>query len=157
MLMALGQFVFHLPTLAYHELRRASEWRHPGNSRVGAREALQFIGPGEDTITLAGVLVPEIAGLATSLTTLRAMADAGDTYALVDGIGRILGAWVITHIDEGHTALTPEGLPRRIEFTIALKRSDDALVQSDPPGNAPRVGSNSIGTIDGGGNYGSYA
>jgi phage protein U len=145
MLMALGQFVFQLPDLAYHELHRSTAWRHPGNSRVGAREARQYVGPGEDTITLNGVLVPEIAGKRASLSTLRTMADTGDAFALVDGTGNVLGAWVIDHLQEGATHFTQDGIPRRTEFTISLARTDDGRVQSAPPGN-----DNLTGTVNNG-------
>lgn len=139
MLMSLGQFVFQLQDLAYSELARATAWRHASNSRVGARPALQFVGPGDDTITLSGVLVPEIAGTLQSLVTLRDMAEAGDAYAMVDGAGRIFGAWVIERIEEGGSAFTPDGIARRTSFTIALRRSDDALVSSAPPGNSQQL------------------
>jgi phage protein U len=145
MLMALGQFVFQLPDLAYQELRRSTAWRHPSNSRVGAREARQYVGPGEDTITLSGVLVPEIAGKRLSLSTLRTMADTGDAFALVDGTGNVLGAWVIDHLQEGATHFTQDGIPRRTEFTISLARTDDGRVQSAPPGN-----DNLTGTVNNG-------
>lgn len=135
MLMCLGQFVFELPSLAYSELQRSSAWRHAANSRVGARAALQFVGPGDDTITLTGVLVPEVAGKLESLTTLRRMADAGDAYAMIDGAGRVFGAWVIESISEGGSAFTQDGIARRTDFSISLKRSDDGRVSSAPPGN----------------------
>lgn len=135
MLMSLGQFVFRLQDLAYSELARATAWRHASNSRVGARPALQYVGPGDDTITLSGVLAPEVAGTLQSLVTLRAMADAGDAYAMVDGAGRIFGAWVIERIEESGSAFTQDGIARRTAFTIALRRSDDSLVSSAPPGN----------------------
>lgn len=137
MLMSLGQFVFQLQDLAYSELARATAWRHASTSRVGARPARQYVGPGEDTITLSGVLVPEVAGTLQSLATLRAMADAGDAYAMVDGAGRIFGAWVIERMEEGASALTQEGIARRTSFTVTLQRTDDGRVSSAPPGNGP--------------------
>lgn len=130
MLMALGQFVFQLSTVAYHELQRATAWRHGASSRVGAREALQFVGPGEDTLILTGTLVPELAGRLDSLDTLRAMADAGRAYAMVDGTGRVMGAWVILRLQQTASALTQDGLPRRTDFTLELKRTDDERVDS---------------------------
>ena len=54
MLLALGQFVFELDTLAYQDFKRSNDWRHASNSRVGARNAYQFVGVGEDTISLSG-------------------------------------------------------------------------------------------------------
>jgi phage protein U len=137
MLMSLGQFVFELPSLAYSELTRATAWRHASNSRVGARPARQYVGPGDDTITLTGVLAPEVTGSLQSLVTLRAMADVGDAYAMVDGAGRIFGAWVIERIEEGGSAFTPDGIARRTAFTVSLKRADDGRVSSAPPGNGP--------------------
>lgn len=145
MLMALGQFVFQLPTLAYSELQRATAWRWPGNSRVGAREALQFIGPGEDVLTLSGTLAPEVAGTLASLATLRSMADDGEAYAMVDGAGRVLGAWVITELHETGSAFTTEGVARRTDFTLSLKHADDSQVRASSNADVPGA---SLATID---------
>jgi hypothetical protein len=72
--------VFGLDTLAYQELERASEWRHPTNSRVGARPAAQFLGPGPETITLTGLLAPLFKGSSKSLDLLREMANTGQAW-----------------------------------------------------------------------------
>ena len=132
-MLALGQFIFGLDTLAYQELQRSTEWRHPTNSRVGASPARQFVGVGEDTITLTGLLVPEFRGNRKSLDQLREMADAGKAYALV-GIGVIFGAWVITRVQETGSIFIAEGRPRRVDFTLELARVDDHL--ADPNGGA---------------------
>ena len=125
MLMALGMFVFGLPTLAYQDLQRQTTWRHPSNSRVGSRPARQCVGPGDDTITLSGVLVPELMGRAASLDELRAMADTGAAWALASGAGEIMGAFVIESINTTGTVMMDDGRPRRIEFTLQLARVDD--------------------------------
>ena len=125
MLMALGMFVFGLPTLAYQDLQRQTTWRHPSNSRVGSRPARQFVGPGDDTITLSGVLVPELMGRASSLDELRAMADTGAAWALASGAGEIMGAFVIESINTTGTVMMDDGRPRRIEFQLQLARVDD--------------------------------
>lgn len=59
MMMALGMFVFSLSTAAYQELQRQTEWRHVSNTRIGAAPARQFVGRGDDSITLPGVILPE--------------------------------------------------------------------------------------------------
>lgn len=130
MMMSLGLFVFSMETLAYNELQRQTEWRHPSNSRVGARAAYQYIGPGEDLITLPGVLLAQLAGSRMSLDVLREMANTGRAWALVDGTGRVYGAWVIARLTEGHSLFFPDGAPRRIEFTLSLTRIDDDV--TDP-------------------------
>ncbi|MDE1190001.1 MAG: phage tail protein [Pantoea sp.] len=128
MMMALGMFIFSLETLVYQELQRQTEWRHGSTSRIGTNPARQFLGRGDDSITLPGVLLPALAGTPLSLDTLRYMADTGKAWPLVEGTGRILGIWVIESINETRTLFFQDGAARRIEFTIALKRIDDGRV-----------------------------
>lgn len=125
MMLSLGMFVFSLSTLAYQELQRQTNWRHASNSRVGAPPALQFVGRGEDTITLPGIILPELAGSILSLDALRLMANTGKAWPMVEGSGRIYGLWVIESLSETKTLFFRDGTPRRIEFTLTLKRTDD--------------------------------
>lgn len=128
MMMVLGMFVFSLPTLAYHELQRQSEWKHPSASRVGTRDAFQYTGPGDDTITLSGWVAPELAGTLYSLDALRLMADSGKSWILIQGTGKIYGTFVITSMSEGKTILGKDGDPQRVDFSIGLKRTDASLL-----------------------------
>lgn len=128
MLITLGQFAFGIDTLAFDKLVRSSTWRHPSNSRVGARPARQSLGPGDETLGLTGVLAPEFRGTAKSLDDLREMADQGKAWALVGGES-ILGAWVIESLQQTGTHYTPGGRPRRIEFDLKLARVDDHLAE----------------------------
>lgn len=125
MMLSLGMFVFSLSTLAYQELQRQTNWRHASNSRVGAPPALQFVGRGDDTITLPGIILPELAGSVLSLDALRLMANTGKAWPMVEGTGRIYGLWVIESLSETRTVFFRDGTPRRIEFTLTLKRTDD--------------------------------
>lgn len=128
MMMALGMFIFSLETLAYQELQRQTEWRHGSTSRIGTNPARQFLGRGDDSITMPGILLPALAGTPLSLDTLRAMADTGKAWPLIEGTGRILGIWVIESMSETKTLFFTDGAARRIEFTISLKRIDDGRV-----------------------------
>ena len=124
-LMCLGQFVFGLQSLAYEELKRSSSWRHPNSSRVGARAARQFVGVGDDTVTLSGWIAPELTGKYWSIAALRAMGDIGMPYALVTGTGEVLGQFVIENLNETGTLHYQDGTPRRIAFDLQLTRVDD--------------------------------
>lgn len=128
MMMALGMFIFGMHTLAYQELQRQTDWRHGSTSRIGTNPARQFMGKGEDAITLPGVLLAEIAGSQLSLDVLRQMADTGKAWPLIEGSGRIYGLWVIESLSETRTLFFRDGAARRIEFTISLKRIDDGRV-----------------------------
>ncbi|NVM80061.1 hypothetical protein FHW83_005906 [Duganella sp. SG902] len=130
MLMSLDQFVFGMSTLAHQELQRQTQWKHASNARVGARAARQFTGDGDDTITISGVLVPELAGTLSSLDDLRAMGSKGQAYALVDGAGTVFGAYLITGMHQTGTNLDASGRPRRVDFSITLERTDDNRASS---------------------------
>ena len=138
MMLALGMFVFSLSTLAYQELQRQTEWRHPSSSRVGAAPARQFIGRGDDSITLPGIIFPELAGTTLSLDALRLMANTGKAWPMIEGTGRIYGLWVIESLSETKTVFFRDGTARRIEFTLSLKRIDDD--QLDVIGAASSLG-----------------
>lgn len=128
MMMALGMFIFSLETLAYQEFQRQTEWRHGTTNRIGTNPARQFLGRGEDTITLPGLLLPALAGTPLSLDTLRYMADTGKAWPLVEGTGKIYGVWVIESLSETRTLFFQDGAARRIEFNLVLKRIDDGRV-----------------------------
>lgn len=130
MLMSLGQFVWGIHTLAYQQLQRQTQYRYASNNRVGKRPATQFLGPGEDSITLSGWISPELAGDRTSLDALRAMAEKGTPYVLVSGNGEVFGLWEIKSITETNTLFYPNGLPRRIEFSITISRVDDDQIDN---------------------------
>jgi len=128
MMMALGMFVFSLETLAYQEFQRQTEWRHGSTSRIGTNPARQYLGRGDDSITLPGVLLPALAGSQLSLDALRTMADTGKAWPLVEGTGKIYGTWIIESLSETRTLFFRDGQARRIEFTLTLKRIDDGRV-----------------------------
>ena len=141
MMLALGMFVFSLNTLAYQELQRQTDWRHASSNRVGAQPARQFIGRGEDSITLPGVLLPELAGDIDCLDELRRMANTGKAWPLVDGTGRMRGLYVIESLSEGQTLFFRDGTPRRIDFSLSLKRTDEGTVdlQEDAANRNSRI------------------
>ena len=132
-LFSLGQFAFALTTLPMQELQRQLSWNHAENARVGAQPATQYTGRALDKITITGAVVPEI-GDRRALDTLEAMADAGASYVLADGTGRIWGAFVIDGLQHTDTAWIANGMPRKTTFSLSLKTGDPAQV--DPAGGA---------------------
>lgn len=124
-MMSLGQFVFSLTTLAYQDLQRQTAWRHAANSRVGARPARQYLGPGDDNITLSGLVALEFTRNTASLDQIRTMADTGKAWPLVDGAGYVYGQWVIEGLTTTNTLFMANGIPLRVEFQLTLTRVDD--------------------------------
>jgi len=125
MLLAIGMFDFSIDTALFNQLQRRRNWRHPSGDRVGARAASQFAGPGDDIITLGGLLAPGQIGHAEALDDVALMADAGAAYPLLDGEGYVYGAYVITDLDETKRNFLFEGQALTVDFVITLKRVDD--------------------------------
>lgn len=124
-LMALGMFVFALDPLPFQELQRQTNFRHPQQSRVGARPASQYVGPGDDAMTLAGWVATELIDARPSLDVLREMGAEGLAWPLIDGGGESYGAWEILDVNESQSNLMEDGTPRRIDFNINLRRIED--------------------------------
>ena len=127
MMLALGMFVFMRQTLPYQTLQRDAEYRWPSNSRVGKRDAFQFLGVGEENITLAGVLYPELTGGRMTMTTIRLMAEEGRAWPLLDGTGMIYGMYVINSVSDTGSVFFSDGTARKIDFTLTLTRVDPSL------------------------------
>ena len=127
MMLALGKFVFKRKTLPHQTLQRDAEYRWPSNSRVGKRDSFQYLGPGEEKITLAGSLYPELTGGRLTMTAIRLMADQGRAWPLLDGTGTIYGMYVINNISETGSLFFADGTARKIDFTLTLTRVDESL------------------------------
>lgn len=127
MILSLGMFAFSVPTLAYDELQRRADWQHARAPRVGARDASQYVGPGDDKVSLNGTAFAELSDGEASLDELRTMADSGDAWPLVDGTGRVYGAFVIVGIDQRKKFFLPDGTARQIDFGIDLMLVEDPV------------------------------
>lgn len=128
MLMILGLFVFERRTLPHQSMQYSKDYRWASNDRIGRPPAYQFLGEGETTRTLSGVLYPEITGGNLSLKAIELMANEGRAWPLIDGTGMIHGMYVIEKVTHTHTELYSDGSARKIEFSLSLKRVDESLV-----------------------------
>lgn len=124
-MMSLGTFQFGIATAAYQELGRTTEWRWPAQERFMQGQALQFVGPGGDTINLPGVIYPEYRGGFAQLDQMRASANNGKPLVLIDGVGNIMGRWVIERLEEKQSVFAAAGRARKMEFTLALRKFDE--------------------------------
>lgn len=134
-LMSLGWFVFALDTAPFETLKRTTSARWESKNRVGAGPAHQHLGPGADTLSIDGTLLPELTGGAVNLDKLREMQAGGKAWILTSGTGENMGKWFIETVDETRSHFAGPGLPRRIGFSLNLVRYwDDA---SDKLGHLP--------------------
>ena len=127
MMMIYGMFVFQLSTLPHQQIQQSRNWRHVKNERINRSASWQYIGAGDDTITLSGLLYPEITGGEVSLTALTSQAYVGRPWPLIDGVGQIYGMYVITGLNTPRSELDRYGRARKIEFTVTFERVDEDL------------------------------
>jgi phage protein U len=113
------EFVFGIKTAAYDRLQRMTSWNWPAQERAGRRPALQYTGPGEDSITLDGTVYTEKAGLG-QMDALRAMGDSGQPHIMVDQYGNVLGKWCVLSVKENQSSFFWDGAPRKQEFSVQL-------------------------------------
>jgi phage protein U len=119
-MMALGSYRFSIDSAAYQELKHSQAYRWQTQERLQRRPAMQFLGAGEESIELSGVIYPHFKGGLEQLDTMRAEANKGQPLLLVDGLGFVWGQWVITQIDEGQSFFQGNGQPLKQSFQLKL-------------------------------------
>jgi phage protein U len=127
MMLALGPYRFSLNTSAYQSLKRSSEYRWPSIERIGKEPLLQALGPGCDRIDLDGVIYPHFRGGLGQINAMRDSAQRQEPLMLINGLGEVLGRFVITQIEESQNTFLADGAPRKIEFRLSLERYGEDL------------------------------
>lgn len=124
-MLMLGGFKFSLNTAVFQEVQRSTSYRWAAQDRLHKFDALQSTGPGDDRITLPGVVYPDWRGGVGQLDDLRALANEFRPLQLIDSFGMLLGLWVIDSIEEIQTEFKPDGTPRKQQFTVSIRKFDD--------------------------------
>ena len=121
-LLALGSYRFSVATGGFYESQRETSWRWASQEVIGAAPRKQYVGPGDDTLTLQGTIFPQYRGGIGQVDLMRTQAGLGQPLPLMTGWGAFLGNYVITHISEIRTVFTSDGAPKKIDFVIGLER-----------------------------------
>ena len=122
-MLTFGDLPFSVSGAVYQALRRATAFRLAAQERIGVRPGYHFTGPGEESITLSGVIMPTYRGRPAMLDDLRAL--AGESRKLTSGTGEDLGRWMIAELNEEQSALFDNGKARKVVFTARLLRDED--------------------------------
>lgn len=127
----LGDFMFSIDTAAFKEMQRRSSYKWNEVERIGRKPARQFSGPGSDTITLQGVILPHYRGGLGQIARMRDLAGAGLALPFIycdQQVGQYLGDWCILEITEGRSVFFQDGAPRKIEFSITIGEYGEDLI-----------------------------
>lgn len=124
-MMLLGAYRFCLKNASYQALKRQNEYKWAELERINTNPSLQFTGFGSETISLDGIIYPQLFGGLRQLNLMRTSAMQGKPLMLISGYGFAFGQWCITSVQENQTIFFKDGTPRRIDFTINLKKYGD--------------------------------
>lgn len=127
MLMIYGQTPFMAKDVPFDRLERDRQWNWASNNRVNNTPAYQYIGKGEESISLSGILMPEYTAGALSLENFRKMADQGMPFLLMTGYGQVYGYYFLDSIKETHSEYEGSGIAQKIEFSLSLRKADDEV------------------------------
>ena len=124
-MLSFGTVQFSVTEAAYQTLRRAAQFRLPALQHIGTRPGYQFTGPGEESIALAGTIMPTYRGRPGVLDDLRALAAEGRPQTLTSGRGEGFGRWMLAEVNEERSGLFSDGQARKIAFTARFLRDSD--------------------------------
>ncbi|WP_319606829.1 phage tail protein [Wolbachia endosymbiont (group B) of Sphaerophoria taeniata] len=110
-MLSLGPYKFTPISLKY------SKEKHWSVVECIGKQLLQNIGQGAENIDLEGVIY-----LHNGLDQLKNVKEAEEPHTLVDSMGNVLGQFVITRFEEKQTSFFSCGLPKKVEFSLSLKR-----------------------------------
>jgi phage protein U len=71
------------------------------------------------------VILPEFKGGVGQINQLRTQAGLGLPLPLISGRGNYFGLFVVGSIHEGQTVFWPDGTPRRVEFSVTIKKYNE--------------------------------
>lgn len=128
--MVWGFFPFALESLPYESFDKKVGYKWASNPRVGARDAWQFLGVGDEEVTLSGKLLPSVTGGRNVLEILRLQAFYGQGFPLIERTGRIHGNYICLNADEIARQFEHNGAPHIIDFSIKFKRVDNELMSA---------------------------
>lgn len=118
--MALGSFVFGLGSgFPYERLERKTSGGWVSLDIISSKPKSHNTGQGLESLRLSGKA--QWADGMAKLDELRAMADARQPYALVDGVGRVWGRWRINDVTESQQRVLDDGTTSLLEWSLDLE------------------------------------
>lgn len=123
MLYQLGALTMQVQPFNVHEISREAGADFAAKDVMGAMRPREFMGEGDEAITLTGRLFPEKFGGLGGLSALDQMRRSGVPQILMRGDGAVLGWFLIEKITEKGEHLDAQGVGRMIEVAIGLVRA----------------------------------
>lgn len=119
------RYHFGLSAAAFNSLRRQTSFNIFSSPRLQRSDALQAVGRGGETLSLAGVVYAALKQGGRELEKLRAIGYKMAPLLLTTGYGDVLGRWYMVSLSEDQDGLLADGAARKQTFTLEFKRYGD--------------------------------
>ena len=123
-LLNIGPLQFEIDPLNAHAIDRSASAEFARKDVIGRRQVYEHTGEGADKYTIRGRLFPLRLGGLGVLALAHTIREKGSAQMAIRGDGLVLGWFVITDIEEGHTYLSADGVGQLIEVTVEMERTD---------------------------------
>jgi uncharacterized protein len=124
MLLQIGALQFALAPLNAHEIDRQAKADYVDKKIISRPPVYEYMGDGEDTITVRGRLFPFKTGGLGAVELAYTIMESGAPQMVVRGDGKVYGWFVIVSINERAEYLAPDGVGQLIGVEVELKRAD---------------------------------
>ena len=132
--MSLGPHIFYVPlpdhdTPSFETMDRDATYTWIASQRLSRKPAMQFSGPGEETITINGRLFPNQFGGLSTIEGLRESASEGKVLTLMryyplgepKGMaGVTIGRYGIKRVRTSESKIGSNNVANKIDFTIEM-------------------------------------
>ena len=122
MLYSIGSLMIDTRPFSVDEVQRSASADFAQKALIGAMQGRDFLGAGEDKITLSGKILPFKLGGMTELEMAHGFRVSGQRLPVLRGDGRRLGWFVIDSITERHRDLMRDGVGFFVEPSISLTK-----------------------------------
>jgi hypothetical protein len=94
---------------------------------MGGLKPSEFMGEGEDTLTIIGQLLPFKTGGLAEFEMLDEMRRTGARFPVMRGDGKRLGTYAITDISERHGQLMRDGVGFTVKYSVSMRKVQAGL------------------------------
>lgn len=122
MLYSIGALTLDTRPFSVDEMQRTASADFAEKPVMGGMVAREFMGEGDDKITLSGQLLPFKTGGLTELEMAHGFRRSGQKLPVLRGDGTRLGWFVIDAITENHTELMRDGVGFFVKHSISLTK-----------------------------------
>ncbi len=122
MLYTIGALNLDTRPFSVDEVQRSASADFANKPVMGGLVAREFMGEGEDTLSVSGQLLPFKIGGMTELELAHGLRRAGQMLPVQRGDGARLGWYTIDKITEGHKELMRDGVGFFIRYSIDLTK-----------------------------------